>query len=121
MDTTFNLIISPNGMRYAYRHAYGLELTLFNSKGRNYLTMVNQLFAFLGKFGDEYSSLIAQLRTVVYLRKKKTISYTVFYETVFNLVGDAFGYYTNVQQYPDDYIVCSLDDNTFYLHISKLN
>lgn len=121
MKTTFNLIISPNGMRYAYRHSYGIKLLPFNSKGRAAVTMTNQLFAFLGKFGCEYSSLIAQLRVVVYMLKRKNISYAVFYNTIFQLVGNAFGYDVNSQQYPDDYIVCCLDDNTFYLHISKLN
>lgn len=121
MKTTFNLIISPNGMRYAYRHSYGIRLLPFNSKGRAAVTMTNQLFEFLGKFGNEYNTLISQIRVVVYFLKSRKISYRVFYATIFQLVGDAFGYYTNVQQYPDDYIVCSLDDNTFYLHISKLN
>ena len=31
MKRTFNLIISPNGMRYAYRHSYGMELDSLNS------------------------------------------------------------------------------------------
>lgn len=121
MKTTFNLVISPNGMRYAYRHSYGIRLLPFNSKGRAAVTMVNQLFAFLGKFGKEYLSLTSELRIVVYLLKNHKITYKTFYATVFQLVGDAFGYYINLELYPDDYIVCCLDDSTFYLHISKLN
>ena len=119
MKTTFNLIISPNGMRYAYRHSYGVELLPYNSKGRAAVTMANQLFEFLSKFGKEYSTLISQIRVVVYFLKSHKISYKVFYATIFRLVGNAFGYYVNEQQYPDDSIVCCLDDSTFYLHISN--
>lgn len=119
MKTTFNLIISPNGMRYAYRHAYGFEKCAFNSKGRDYVTMTNQLFAFLGKFGKHYGELISQIRVVLYFLKRHNITYEVYYNTVFRLVGNAFGYYVNEKQYPDDSIVCCLDDNTFYLHISN--
>ncbi len=117
MDTTFNLIILPNGMRYAYHHTYGFEICTFNSKGRLAVVMTNQLFAFLGKFGNRYKELSAQIRVVLYFLKKRQISYKVYYSTVFCLVGNAFGYYVNEQQYPDDSIVCCLDDSTFYLHI----
>lgn len=119
MRTTFNLIISPNGMRYAYHHTYGFENCAFNSKGRDYIVMANQLFAFLGKFGNRYKELSAQIRVVLYFLKKHQISYKVYYTTVFRLVGNAFGYYVNEQQYPDDNIVCCLDDGTFYLYISN--
>ena len=98
MKRTFNLIISPNGMRYAYRHSYGMDLLSFNSKGRAAITMTNQLIEFLGKFGKDYETLISQIRVVVSFLKSHKISYKVFYATVFHLVGNAFGYYTNVQQ-----------------------
>lgn len=70
-------------------------------------------------FGKDYETLISQIRVVVSFLKSHKISYKVFYSTVFHLVGNAFGYYTNVQQYPDDNIVCCLDDNTFFLHIGN--
>ena len=49
-------------------------------------------------FGKDYETLISQIRVVVSFLKSHKISYKVFYSTVFHLVGNAFGYYTNVQQ-----------------------
>lgn len=119
MKRTFNLIISPNGMRYAYRHSCGMDLLPFNSKGRAAIIMTNQLIDFLGRFGKDYETLISQIRLVVDLLKAHKISYKFFYLCCYHLVGDAFGYYTNVQHYPNDCVVCCLDDNTFFLHIAK--
>lgn len=119
MKTTFNLIISPSGMRYAYRHSYGMVLLPFNAKGRAAVTMTNQLFDFLGKFGKDYITLMSQIRVVVSLLKCHKISYKVFYATVFQLVGIAFDYCIDIDEYPNDSIVCCLDDTTFSLCIDN--